>query len=133
MANHTRNQAVKDAKKQYKSGTISKAEKKAAIVKANATLKGSKKSTKNAYKATKTRAERTQFQKNVTSRAKSEVPHRKLKRAASFINSATTVAAISKSTISVGVAFAVGSPVMGATVAGHTALAAAQLGKQYLV
>lgn len=137
LANHTRNQAVKDAKKQYKKGSISKEQKKAAIAKANTTLKSAKKNTKSAYKATRTRDERTQFQKNITSQAKANVSHRRLKRAASTINTATTVWSLSKTAITAGLAFTLatggGIGIAGTALAGQGVVAAATIGKQYLV
>lgn len=138
LANHTRNQAVKDAKKQYKKGSISKEQKKAAIAKANTTLKSAKKNTKSAYKATRTRDERTQFQKNITSQAKANVPHRRLKKAASFINNATTVANLGTAASSAGMAFVLGSATLGpaylgVALASQGVAVAATVGKQYLV
>ena len=55
LANHRRNQAVRDAKKDYREGKISKSDRKEAIKKAKNYTKDFKKETKAQFKNAKTR------------------------------------------------------------------------------
>ena len=68
-----RNKAIQEAKRDYKQGKTTKAERKAAIKKAKNYTKTFKKETREQYKNAKTRKERKELSKQIVKQAKEEV------------------------------------------------------------
>lgn len=132
LANHRRNQAVRDAKKDYREGKISKSDRKEAIKKAKNYTKDFKKETKAQFKNAKTREEKRELNKQIKNQAKAEVGARGLKKGATTLNKATTVAMVSGTTVALGAAF-IASPAVGPLILGaYGANVAANLGRQWL-
>ena len=131
LAAHRTNEAVRKAKNDYREGKISKSERKAAIKKAKNYKKDYKKELKSQFKNAD-RKERKQLNKDITNQAKKEVGARRLKKAATSFNRATTVATLSGSAVALGMGF-VAAPALGPLIAGSAAAATAgALGKQWI-
>lgn len=132
LANHRRNEGIREAKRDYRNGKISKSERNEAIKKAKNYKKDYKKELKNQFKNAKNREERRELNKQITKQTKDEVRLRGLKKGATTLNKVTTVAMISGTTVAVGAAF-VASPAIGPLALGaYGANVAANLGRQWL-
>lgn len=86
LENHRRNSAVRDIKKDYKSGKITRSEKKAAIQSANVNKKNAIRQSKYMLKNFKNRQDARDYRKNIASQTIAEVPHRHLKKGATTVN-----------------------------------------------
>lgn len=131
LAAHRTNEAVRQAKNDYREGKISKSERKTAIKKAKNYKKEYKKELKSQFKNAD-RKERKQLNKDIVNQAKKEVGARRLKKAATSFNRATTVATLSGSAVALGAGF-VAAPALAPLLAGSAAAATAgALGKQWI-
>lgn len=131
LAAHRTNEAVRQAKNDYREGKISKSERKTTIKKAKNYKKDYKKELKSQFKNAD-RKERKQLNKDITNQAKKEVGARRLKKAATSFNRATTVATLSGSAVALGAGF-VAAPALAPLLAGSAAAATAgALGKQWI-
>lgn len=132
LANNRRNKAIQEAKRDYKQGKTTKAERKAAIKKAKNYTKTFKKETREQYKNAKTRKERKELSKQIVKQAKEEVGLRGVKKTATTLNKAATVSMISGTTVALGAAF-VASPGLAPLIGGaYGANIAANLGRQWI-
>ena len=132
LANHRRNEAVREAKKDYRSGKISKSERNEAIKKAKNYKKDYKKELKSQFKNAKTREERRELNKQISRQAKDEVNARGLKKGATTLNKAITVANISGTTVALGAAFVVNPAIGSLALGAYGTNVAANLGRQWL-
>lgn len=133
LANRRRNQAISKAKKDYRSGTISKETKKATIKKAKTDRKDYLKKTKTDYESLKSKTDKKEFRQNITNKARKEVPHRRTKKTLRAINDALTIKQIATNTISVGVGVIAGpqmAPILAASLVAYNAAALA--GREFL-
>lgn len=126
LANHRRNQAVADIKTSYRSGRITKDQKKASIKRAN---ENKKELQARLNRDTNTPAER----KALAERVKREVPNSGVKKALTTINKGMTVADIASATVMAGAGAAVFpslAPMYVSALAGGSAVS---VGKAYLI
>lgn len=90
LANRRRNTAVRQARKDYRSGNITATEKKMAIKSAKADRKNFLKDTKKEYESLKTKSEKENASKNISKQAMKEVPNRTLKKGMRLANDILT-------------------------------------------
>ena len=129
LGNHRRNIAVKDAKQAYRSGSITKEQKKAAIKKANQDRKALIKSAG----ARRTREEGKQYRRDIKNQTLSEVPHSHLKKGLTTVNKLLALGVIANNATAVGAASALMPAMAPLAISGAAVSSAAAIGASYLV
>lgn len=133
LANHRRNQAVFEAKRQFKRGEISKEKKKATIREANQTLKKSNSVLKAEYKVAKKQGRKKEFQKNIQQQARDEVRNKTALRVGRTLNAMTTVGTLAGVASGATVAMVASPAVAGLALGAAAVTTATTAGKHYLV
>ena len=132
LANHNRNEKVRTAKLDYKTGKINKKEKKTIISDANKAKKAEIKSGKREIRQTHGYKNIKELKKNLKNMTISEVPHSKVKKGANIVNKMFH-ASYAASYIGAGTALTLTGGI-GAIPLGVGALgAAASVGEGYLI
>ena len=132
LANHNRNEKVRTAKLDYKTGKINKKEKKTIISDANKAKKAEIKSGKREIRQTHGYKNVKELKENLKNRTVREVPHSKVKKGANIVNKMFH-ASYAASYIGVGTALTLTGGI-GAIPLGVGALgAAASVGEGYLI
>lgn len=132
LANHQRNQSVRNAKKDYKKGLITKKEKRQLISDANRLKKNTIKIESRMISQTKGRDNIKSLKKDFRDRTLEDIPHSQIKKGANFVNKTFHGVRATQGVLS-GVALA-GIGGLGAVPIGVGAFAAAaSIGEGYLI
>ena len=125
LANRRRNEAVRKVKTDYKTGVISRSEKKQRMKEAKNTKKILQTQMKSRYKNAKTREERKALNQDIRNQTIREVPHRRIKKGATTVNRLLTVGTVGSAAIGTVAAVATApalAPLALTSLAGTTAL-----------
>lgn len=129
LANHRRNVAVNNAKREYRNKNITKDQRKLAIKQANLDKKALLKS----VKQKRTREEFKQYKKDIKKQTLSEVPNARIKKGATTVNHLITAAQVAGAGAAIGTAAVMGLPVLAAAGGAGAASIAVSVGKDYCI
>lgn len=133
LASSRRNKKVRDARKAYKAGKITKDQRKAKIAEANKLKKDTIKDAKAKYAKAKTSIDRKRVGEDITNKTLKEVPNAQLKRGALAVNrllgSTTNALTVGSAALSV----ALNPALAGVAVSAAAVSIATEIGKRYCI
>lgn len=133
LANRRRNVAVTKAKKDYKTGKITKDQKKTSIQNANVKKKSDLTKMKTDIKNVKNREELQKVKQDISIKTIKEVPHSTIKKGATTVNKFLGTYHATTTVATAGIAAAVNPAFAGAMITAGAIGAAAEVGTHYLL
>lgn len=133
LANRRRNEAVRKVKADYKTGAISRSEKRQRMKEAKNTKKTLQAEMKSRYKNAKTRQDRKVLNQEVRNQAIRDVPHRRIKKGATTVNKLLTVGHVGTAAIGAAAAAAAAPALAPMAIASLAGTVAVNAGRQALV
>lgn len=133
LANSRRNDRVRSAKRAYKEGKITKADRKKAIKAANLEKKEYIKQTKERFANAGTKAERKELKRDIANKTVNSVHHATIKRGAATVNALIGVASVGTMGVSAAIGAAAAPALAGVVIGSNAVGIAAEIGRYRLV